>query len=1062
MTAREELRGYLKRHLFGPRDGVDEKIEGRVHLRYMLGVLFAQDQHVRDLGLLESETEGSGIAPAADGEDQAALDNSFFQDTYSRLPSSVGLSSYIPKDRTVLAAVSVGIYEKEEQKGENGSKTLWARREISDSVTIECGQSAKLEVLEGRATIRSLFRPLRKGGSVLTLSLVNEQTKSGGSADPTKDLFQVRLRCTLDKGSFPAYPRTESSFLAGEDLEQAFALRDVRPFAIGHGASVDWEQKGKVARSVELDYLPYQYVGRPVFDDVKVGSESFAKPDIFSIAYLANPATPIRELSEGLKTLVDFYEKWVRTLDAVGLPRDFKATAGSRIRGIEEAINRMRKAVAMLADPLVADAFRLANHAMLIQMVHGEIRRKGPFDLGTAKSTKDLDYLDSPDSRKIAWRPFQLAYLLLVMPSLVDEDDDFRDVVDVIWFSTGGGKTEAYLLVAAFILIYRRLRFGEDGCGTAVINRYTYRFLTADQFDRTAGLACALERVRRQEPRLLDQAFSVGLWVGSALTPNRFRQAEEKLEELMESIREGEAKNAFQIETCPDCGTRLFPGQGNPEAELADPRHYGFRAKPDGFETYCPNNKCLFHRGLPVAMVDESLYSEPPSFLIGTIDKFAMMPWRKEAGVFLGSDQQCRPPSLIIQDELHLISGPLGTLAGIYEAAVDTIISGLAKGGAKPKVIASSATIRNAAGQCQRLYGRKSTIFPSPGLDPTDSFFSRVDHSIERSRMYVGVMGQGVTNTVAVYWSIAALLQAVAECDMTEAERDAYWTLLAYHNSKRELGRTRNAVNDEIADRLKVCCEVEEDRRKLTEPLEISSNAVSSVATARAALNRRHTEAAPAFDIVPCTNMISVGIDIDRLGIMFVNGQPKLTSEYIQATSRVGRKDIPGFILTCLSPAKPRDLSHYETFKYFHSVMGSYVEPTSVTPGSAPALARALHAALVMVVRHSCGLGENVDANEFDPEEELTKSQIGRLRSRLGMAYDQADFEYRTIGQNLDAKVQEWAESVSPQRVLCFRANDRNSMGLLRTFSDSPQRGIWPTLQSMRHVDSEVELVPER
>jgi ATP-dependent helicase YprA (DUF1998 family) len=687
-------------------------------------------------------------------------------------------------------------------------------------------------------------------------------------------------------------------------------------------------------------------------------------------------------------------------------------------------------------------------------LIHAGLRRKGPFDKDEAPAI-DIEYLTRKEFR---WRPFQLGFLLLVLASTADDTDDFRDLVDVIWFSTGGGKTEAYLLVAAFAMIYRRLEWGEAGCGTAVMNRYTYRFLTADQFDRTAGLACALERIRWGESRLLDQPFTVGLWVGGELTPNRYRHAEDRFSELVESVEDAEVKNAFQIETCPDCGTRLFPS-----SRIRDPQgdddlaYYGFKAGPTRFVTRCPSEACVFHKSLPVSMVDDELYARPPSFIIGTIDKFAMLPRVSNAGVFLGFNSGRRPPSLIIQDELHLISGPLGTLAGIYEGAIETVIRAQPEG-APPKIIASTATIRNAAEQCRRLYARKAAVFPSPGLNSNDSFFARVDESIERSRMYVGVMGQGVTNTVAVYWSIAALLQAVNEIDMTAEERNAYWTLLAYHNSKRELGRTRNAVSDEISDRIKVYCEVEEDQRKLGEPLEISANAVKSVATARTQLSTPHTNDSPAVDVVPCTNMISVGIDIDRLGVMFVNGQPKLASEYIQATSRVGRKDIPGFVLTCLSPSKPRDRSHYESFRFFHSVMSAYVEPTSVTPGSMPATQRALHAGLIMVVRFAAGLVANTAANDFDPGEEAISKCIELYRDRLCSGYKPSDFEFQTICDVLNKRIEQWTGWRDPDVGLHYKANDKNSRGLMQPFTGARRAVGWPTLMSMRHVDSEVDL----
>ena len=1056
MNTREKMRMYLLRNLFGPRNGPEEVVKGRVHLQYMLGVLFAQDATMQGLALEESESESQDAQETGgSGEDQSSGENTYFHDTFSRLPSSAGLSVCVARGCDLRVALSVGIYEPDDES-DKAEGEQWKRRTLTEPpVKVKYGRNDNMSVLDGRASLRILFRELANGDSIATLTLVNEQRKDGKGQDPSTDLFQVSLRCAPVKGRFPPYPSTERYESDEEALDIAFTLRNARPYAIGHGVSVTWEAELEGAEWVAFDYLPYEYVGRPVFDDVMVGNQGFENQEIFSISNLADPATPTSGLIEGLGQLVDFYELWLTSLDRSGVPEVFSAALDRRLEHVQSAIDRMRSGILLIEkDANVRDAFRLANYAMLIQMIHAGVRRRGPFDKDAVLPV-DIDYLSRKEFR---WRPFQLGFLLLILVSTADDADDFRDLVDVIWFSTGGGKTEAYLLAAAFAMIHRRLEWGEAGCGTAVMNRYTYRFLTADQFDRTAGLACALERIRWGEPRLLDQPFTVGLWVGGDLTPNRYRHAEDRFSDLVESVEDSEVKNAFQIETCPDCGTRLFPSSRVRNSQGDDDlAQYGFRAGPTRFITRCPSEACVFHESLPVSMVDDELYARPPSFIIGTIDKFAMLPWTSNAGVFLGFNSGCRPPSLIIQDELHLISGPLGTLAGIYEGAIETVIRAQPDG-ASPKIIASTATIRNAAEQCNRLYARKAAVFPSPGLNSNDSFFARVDESVERSRMYVGVMGQGVTNTVAVYWSLAALLQAVNEIDMTPEERDAYWTLLAYHNSKRELGRTRNAVSDEISDRIKVHCEIEEDQRQLGEPLEISANAVKSVATARTQLSTPHTSDSPAVDVVPCTNMISVGIDIDRLGAMFVNGQPKLTSEYIQATSRVGRKNIPGFVLTCLSPSKPRDRSHYESFRFFHSVMSAYVEPTSVTPGSMPATQRALHAGLIMVVRFAAGLVANTAANDFDPKDVTVSKLINFYRDRLCSGYDRGDFEYQTICSTLNQRTEQWAKWRDSEVGLHYKANDKNSRGLMHQFT-APRRAVgWPTLMSMRHVDSDVDL----
>jgi hypothetical protein len=538
-----------------------------------------------------------------------------------------------------------------------------------------------------------------------------------------------------------------------------------------------------------------------------------------------------------------------------------------------------------------------------------------------------------------------------------------------------------------------------------------------------------------------------------------------RTQELLDSSQPRDA-NPYPIESCPSCGTLLVPEEKRTKPDGSpDETYYGFTATANSFTTRCPEEDCEFHGGLPVYFIDEQLLRAPPSFLLGTIDKFAMIPWKENGGILLGLGTSCSPPSLVIQDELHLISGPLGTLAGLYEAAFETL---MASGGKPPKVIASTATIRNAAVQCRRIYGRPSMVFPSPGLRAEDSFFSKLDTgNKERSRLYAGVMAQGLRSTVAASWTMATLLQSSYELfeagELTTNETDSYWTLVAYHNSKRELGRIVNATRDEIPTRMKVYASDETvERPSNFQVLELKAHAETPVPRARQLLARRHRPEQPAIDVVPCTNIISVGVDIDRLGMMMVNGQPKLSAEYIQATSRVGRGAVPGLVFAAYSPSKPRDRSHYESFRDYHERFYSFVEPTSVTPGALPAIERGLHAALVSVVRHGTRLSRNAAAKQFNPAEQAVANMIRRLEMRLLMAYDgpREGEERNRISAKLAEKVSEWAGWASTVEGLQYTfANNQQRPHLLVRYGNKKIDGAgWHTLQSMRHVDKEITL----
>ena len=1057
MGTRQKIRDYLRTNLVGPRKGENEVIDGRVHLNYMMGILFARGTGTKKLGIEEATPDGQeSEAGEISGEDQGDSSLSGLADAFSLLPSSVGLSFCAQYGTRIQVSARAGQYTRADGERTTGT---WNRIQLEEVVELEVmpGKAVSRPIFDGKASVRFFARSLIEEICISTLTIVNEQ-EVDSSSDASRDLFQVELKCNAIVGKFDPYPATR--IIHGDDgeVDRAMRISGAQPYAAGHGASVTWESTGDYVDTVALEFLPAEFVGRPMFDTLRIGDRDFDGTEVFELAYLSNAASDRTELCNALGSMVDFYEEWKNDLDTGALENlKFREMAKKRVSGIEGALERMRAGIELIrTDTHVHRAFQLANLAMLIQMVHASrLKVAGaPLELGRAKLT-EIDYLNE---RGFVWRPFQLAFLLLVLESLVKRESKDRGAVDLIWFSTGGGKTEAYLLVAAFELLFRRIVYGQRGGGTAVINRYTYRFLTADQFERTARLACALERVRRPlSDELGIEPFTVGLWVGNKLTPNTYGDAVDKFEELRDSLETEEPSNAFQIEMCPDCGTRLFPITRIRDEHGEDNwLHYGFRATGASFKSFCPDPGCLFHERLPLSMVDKDLYQHPPSFLIGTIDKFAMMAWKEESGTFLGSNGTYDPPSLIIQDELHLISGPLGTLAGIYEAAFECVIMQL-NHGHSPKFIASTATISNAVEQCRRLYAKETKVFPSPGILSKDSFFSRIDDDPDRCRLYLGVMGQGIKNTVAVYWTIAAILQAVNEIDMSAGERDSYWSLLAYHNSKRELGRTRNAVSDEVSDRLKVYCEVDNRRRVIGEPLEVSSNAVRSVSSVRAEMSRRYTPESPAIDVIPCTNMISVGIDIDRLGIMFVNGQPKLMSEYIQATSRVGRRAIPGLVVTCYSPTKPRDRSHYESFRHFHSTMDAFVEPTSVTPGALPAAERALHAALVIVMRFGGNASSNDAAITFDSRDAGTSALIECLRQRLEAAYEPHRMERQTISAMIDLRVREW-ERWRDNANFVYVSNDRNSTGLLRTYDDQRNTVGWRTLLSMRHVDVDINM----
>jgi len=656
-------------------------------------------------------------------------------------------------------------------------------------------------------------------------------------------------------------------------------------------------------------------------------------------------------------------------------------TRDELLRKAERVRRRIDEGIELLAsDAEVLATFRLANRAMAMAQ---RAQRPG---------------------REPRWHLFQLAFLLLNLPPACDGRHLERDTVELIFFPTGGGKTEAYLGVIAFTLLLRRLRGRERadaGLGVAVILRYTLRLLTLDQLRRASTLVCALEMLRRAAPeRLGDVRFAIGLWVGRSATANTIAEVAKRITEYRNSSSRT-ASSPFPLTHCPWCGQELgkdslttVPHQSGAASHPAHPR---------GVTVGCTNFRCDFstgrHRdGLPVLFVDEQIYRELPAFIVATVDKFAMLPWRGETGMLFGrvTSRQGRdffgpmdappgeaeplpsslrstgllPPELIVQDELHLISGPLGTMVGLFETAIEQLCLRREDGGepVRPRILASTATVRRAPQQICALFGRdlsRTALFPPPGIDDSETFFAEVDREAP-GRLYVGVAAPGRAMKATLLRTYVALLCAAQKLyeagGPADQPADGVMTLAGYFNSLRELGGMRRLVEDEVRQRASVA----EERRPLdtsahvwfanrtiqAEPVELTSREPTGrIAAAKARLGKPHRDK-DHVDVLLASNMISVGVDVDRLGLMVVNGQPKTTSEYIQATSRVGR-DVrwPGLVVTCFNPFKPRDRSHYERFTAYHESFYRFVEATSLTPFSGPALERGLAATLVAITR---------------------------------------------------------------------------------------------------------------
>ncbi len=978
------------------------------------------------------------------------------------LCSSVRYEKKLDEKNSAIARDAEGKFTKDEwyriplTDTDGEANTFTAPAGIKNTTLREPVRTRVAEVLGGRAGIDVLWRPF-KDGWLTTVSLFNthELAVEGDPRILAKErnehsLFEVGLKCIFDAGEVGAYPRVDKSLLTEEEQELELQYKHRHIYAVGHGAAVNWRQEKQGNRDqvkeIWAEFFPSVEVPQVTADVAGRDKRTL------QVAYLASIQTSKGQVFNDLDEFIEDYANWVEEQKSCvdSIPSDDREAAKRIVKCMSTAVIRMKQGVSILRkDPLATQSFALANQAMLDQMIH--------YDRAQSKKAKALEHY--------CWRPFQLAFLLVDIESIVNEDSVYRDTVDLIWFPTGGGKTEAYLGLIAFLIVWRRLKNSTSGGGTAVIMRYTLRLLTAQQYLRATRMICALELIRRKTPALGRDPITVGMWVGAATTPNTFISAQKIVDKAAGG--NGTAPMELVMDNCPWCG-KPFKAPDN------------YIALPSKFSFCCKNKNCDFGLAMggiiPSNVVDEALYAEPPTLLIATIDKFARLAWEERTNVFFGKERN-RPPELIIQDELHLIAGALGTIAGLYEAALETV---LVQQGIHPKYIASTATIRMADQQVRRLYGKEVAVFPPPGLSCDDSYFARTVPLNEKpGRLYVGYLapmlgrqpiGKIPSNIVPL---AAALLLVPDAIFATQKDRDvlldAWWTQVVYHGSLKGVGNSHNAFSNDVREYLRRFSEEvnEINKGNAEETVAIEHRAIriaqltslSSVKeNAKTFKNLEQSRNDPeCLDAVLATNMISVGLDVARLATMIINGQPLTTAEYIQASSRVGRSEIPGVVFINYYRDQARSMSHYENFRPYHESFYRFVEPTSVTPYTYQARVRALHAALVIAVRHSCGhLLANEKADCFDPTDELVAKTVEILKKRCGQADENRAAQ---TSRHIDQLVNQWKAEVrmcrESKRKLDYQApaNNKVTDRLLHNHNDKI-KGKWATLQSMRNVEN--------
>ena len=1175
-TARENMADVLERELLGPMNGATEVIDGAPDAAYLIGRIAPfkltagtgdpQDADTgepdTDVGDADDAEAGRGV-PLTEVDDSGAGadEDSGLEDTPQQrglmIPASMGLRCQIPADLesfTVIA--SWGVYESVPAPEGDESRSRRYKRtpvEIPKRIVVaDLGESVTTEIpLKDKVVLRiDRHDEPERNCRLIEIALCNDRV-APRKIPVDAWLYQTRLTVTAE-GEPPFLPVTDplldDRWEPDDELRRLnLQYRDRLEFAAGRTCSIDWDvaEGARRASKVWTTWLPVSETSQVAAEEVD------ALLDMRKLA-AASPD----ELRAGLAPIVEKYEDWLKGEET----RAWQLPDHLRDEGLD-AVNEARKVHSQVAaglEHLLGDTdalrcFRFMNEVMADQRVQSQIARRRAQHPGESIDEAREAVFASTD-KPHSWRTFQLAFILMQLPLLTDPAAEKRSGelanAQLLFFPTGGGKTEAYLGLAAYAFAIGRLQ-GEldtldgklDGdAGVTVLMRYTLRLLTAQQFQRATALVCAAELARRRDPGVWgDEPFRIGLWVGTDVSPKRYEEAKEQLKRAAKAGPSARL-TVLQFQRCPWCGTPI--SAANVRADDERQRIY----------VYCGDElgDCPFSRdgaveeGLPVLTVDEEIYRLAPAFVIATVDKFARLAREGEAASLFGYvSEKCelhgyvhpdysgckiqagnkhpktsyyrrpvgrlRPPDLIIQDELHLITGALGTTVGLFEVAVDALCSwrNIAENPVRPLVVASTATARNAADQVRALYGRDATIFPPQVLDVGHTFFSS-EQPVSRDypgRRYIGLSTTGVRLTTAEI-RVAEVMMAAGQLliDRSGDAADPYLTLVGYFSATRELAGMARYLGDDIQTALArrrpwslLPARYGTDYGQLN-LAELTSRVSSADITATldqmavpfdpafdsnaakrelAALRKEgkpvSERGARPFDVVLATSMLQVGVDVERLGLMLVVGQPKNTAEYIQASSRVGRQaGRPGLVVTLGNWARPRDLAHFEQFRHYHETFYAQVEALSVTPFSATSLDRGLDGVLVSAARVLTsvvpdGLSPERSAGRIESQRDFVLNIIDGLvrRTRRAADEDAAGRARQRLLNRLDQWTARRKHLADLHKTLVYErvTDDARYDALMMSAENARARGAggdappFVVANSMREVQPEINLL---
>lgn len=879
--------------------------------------------------------------------------------------------------------------------------------------------------------------------------------------------FQTQIKIESDS-LLPFRDYKQNLYKTDEDKMLDYLYREKLAFGIGHNTACTWEnaQSPNTPQWIKSTFLPEYDVKSQSSETDKI------KGDILNIRNITVYNTDKASIISNLTKVADAYKNWIE---------DERNSANGNELGLknivkcEQIYKRINNGIRLLSENDNAlRAFQLANTAIYLQMFqsaqHFNKKKEGYeiWERNEVLQHKFDDYatLQFPSKREPEWRPFQLAFILQCLASFVEENSDEKELIDLLYFPTGGGKTEAYLAVSAFLIFWRRLQYPDSYDGVNIIIRYTLRLLSAQQFERASKMILACEFIRSNYKDLGDKKVSIGFWVGDKTIPNSLKGEKggiKKLELTQKQLNKGDKYviNPFQLSNCQWCNSKII----SRITETDTTYRIGHRINKQ-LNSYCLNDACHFSEkngGLPIVLIDDDIYSKPPTVLFATVDKFAMIAWKEGSTIFFNNGSN-RKPELIIQDELHLLNGTLGSLVGLFENALLQLCD-------NPKIIASTATVKNVDKQIQGLYGREARVFPQYATNSDDTFFSKVID--ESKRKYIGILPTGKTTVVTNLQLLASLLYARLEIwkkSTDKSEADNFWTILSYFKSLKEIGRFSNKINSElkrIVEQIQVRLLDNNYPSNLNHyylaqrSLELTSRIPNE--KIKKNLDKLDTQFTgdikqrKAIDLVLATNMISVGLDVGRLGVMVMNGMPPNTAEYIQASSRVARKN-EGLVFTLYDPFNSRDLSYYEDFVQFHKTFYKQVEPLSVTPFAENALDKMLFTLILAYFRHSTPFTKNEMATALIDDN--VKNELRNNLIQLFQNHQFAQNDLQLITEKLDDILRDWKYKIDANKDLKYYWRDRPKESLIVPIQEKKNDDETLTaMQSMRSVEPSAEIL---